>query len=294
MTGKTDLSVVIVNWNVKDLLKKCLASVYRQTLGISFEVFVVDNASPDNSAAMVAAEFPQVKLIANLDNKGFAAANNQGIREAKGEFILLLNPDTEILDNALAKAVELTRQNVRIGVLGCRLLNSDQTLQPSARRFPTLADQFLILLKVHHLWPDMEIFRRYFAQDFDYSAAGEADQVMGAFFLIRRETLDQIGLLDEGYFIWFEEVDFCRRAKDAGWKIAYAPEVEIIHHCSQSFKQVLSLSKQKIFNRSLLRYFQKHRPLWEYLLLAALNPLSLLLAYIFQSAKKAKGVAIKR
>jgi len=286
MDNKLDISIIIVNWNVRDLLEKCLTSIFKQTQGISFEVFVIDNDSTDKSVEMVKEKFPQVKLIANRENRGFAAANNQGIKKARGEFVLLLNPDTEILDNALAKMVNFMRENKNVGVAGCKLLNSDKTLQPSVRRFPTLFSQVLILFKIHHFLPNLKTFRQYFAKDFDYSKTQEADQVMGAFFMIREEIFDQIGYLDENYFIWFEEVDFCKRVKNAGWKVIYTPGAKVVHHCSQSFKQVLSLKKQRIFNKSLSYYFKKHYSFSAYLVIQMCRPQSLVLAWIFQAFSK--------
>jgi len=282
MTNQIDLSIVIVNWNVKKYLEKCLVSIFRETKNIRFEVFVIDNASQDGSAEMVRSNFPEVKLINNKKNIGFAKANNQGIKEARGEFVLLLNPDTEIIESAIEKMVKFVEENSKCGVAGCKLLNPDRTLQPSIKRFPTLFSQILILLKLHHLFPKLKPLRNYFALDFDYTQEQEVDQVMGAFFLTRKEVLDKVGFLDENYYIWFEEVDFCRRVEDAGWKVCYSPRARIVHHKSQSFSQLLSFKKQRIFNRSLLYYFRKHHSFCAYLILLSLQPLSLFLARVTQ------------
>jgi GT2 family glycosyltransferase len=250
-----DISVIIVSWNVRDLLKKCLESIFRHTQDVAFEVIMVDNASTDGTLEMLKHYFPNVKLIANQKNLGFAKANNIGIREAQGEYILLLNPDTEFIENSLEKVVQKMESDENIGVLGCRILNSDKSLQPSVRRFPTLASQLIILLKLHRLFPSL--LNNYLAKDFDYSKEAEAVQVMGAFFCVSRTVFEQIGLLDEEYFIWFEEVDFCRRAKKVGYKVIYCPEISIIHHSGQSFAQVDTLKKQWWFFRSALHYFSK-------------------------------------
>lgn len=258
------ISVIIVSWNVRELLKKCLESVFRFSQNTNFEIIVVDNASSDGTVEMLRQNFPQVTLITNAKNCGFAAANNQGIRQAKGRCVLLLNPDTEFIEDTLAKVVAKMESDPPIGVLGCQLLNRDGSIQPSVRRFPTVWSQLVILTKLHHVWPTL--LDNYLARDFDYPPplpllgeeginVVEVGQVMGAFFCVRREVFDKIGLLDEGYFIWFEEVDFCRRAKKAGYKVVYWPGTRVIHHGAQSFKRQMTIKKQWWFFKSALRYF---------------------------------------
>jgi hypothetical protein len=281
-----DLSIIIVNWKVKDLVEKCLQSIFEQTKDISFEVFVVDNNSGDGSAEMVREKFPQVDLTVSTENLGFAKGNNLAIKKSRGRYILLLNPDTEILDNALEKMVRFMDTHSECGISGCKLLNPDLSLQPSVRAFPDLISQLFILLKIHHLLPHSKTMYKYLVQNFDYEKMQEVDQVMGAFMMIRREVINKIGLLDEKFWIWFEEVDFCKRAKAAGFKILYTPEVKIIHHFGQSFKQAMGLRKQKDFNRSLSYYFQKHGTRGEWLAIQILRPLSLLLAWLAQIFKK--------
>ncbi len=281
-----DLSIITVNWKVKDLLEKCLRSVYEQTKDISFEVFVVDNDSGDGSVEMVREKFPQVSLTASNDNLGFAKGNNVAAKDAKGRYILLLNPDTEILDNAIGKMVKFMDNHPGCGIAGCKLLNPDLTLQPSVRHFPTFLSQALILLKLHHLFPHSAPMRHYLAEDFDYTKTQPADQVMGAFFMIRKKVIEKIGLLDEKFWIWFEEVDYCKRTKEAGFKILYTPEAKIIHYYGQSFKQVYNVKKQKDFNKSLTYYFKKHQPLWQRILIGILKPISIALAWGVYLIKK--------
>jgi len=281
-----DLSIIIVNWKVKDLLKKCLQSIFEQTKNISFEVFVVDNASSDGSVEMVREKFPQVDLIASSENLGFAKGNNLAIKKSRGRYILLLNPDTEILDNALEKMVRFMDAHLDCGISGCNLLNPDLSLQPSVRAFPNLASQAFILLKIHHLLPHTKTIYKYLVQNFDYEKMQEVDQVMGAFMMIRREVIEKIGMLDEKFWIWFEEVDFCKRAKSASFKILYTPKAKIIHYFGQSFKQAMGVKKQKDFNRSLSYYFKKHGIKGEWLAIQILRPLSLFLAWLAQSFKK--------
>lgn len=277
------LSIIIVNWNVKNLLKRCLSSIYKSTnLGegkedSSFEVFVVDNGSKDESVEMVQKEFPQVKLIINKENLGFAKANNQAIKQAQSEFILLLNPDTEILHkNSFLKMVDFMKTHPDCGIAGCKLLNTDRTLQLSIRKFPTLISQIITLTKAPNLFP--WLIKKYLGFNNDYQRTQEVDQVMGSFFMIRKKVIEQIGLLDENFWAWFEEVDFCKRAKNIGWKIYYTPEVEIIHHKGQSFNQLVK--KQKVFNKSLLYYFKKHHSFLAWFILYFMQPLSLFLTFL--------------
>ncbi|MFA5021953.1 MAG: glycosyltransferase family 2 protein [Patescibacteria group bacterium] len=253
-----DLSIIIVSWNVKNYLEKCLASIFRNQLGSNLEVIVVDNASTDGTTEMVKNNFTQVKLITNETNLGFATANNQGILASRSDFILALNPDTEILNDALQKSLEFMKKNAQIGILGCKHLNPDWTLQPSVRRLPNFWAIFFIITKLAKIFPDMPPIYDYLAKDFDYKLAQPAEQVAGSFFLLRKKTIDEIGLFDENFFTWFEEVDMCKRAKDAGWQVWYYPEAQIVHHGGQSFIQELTWKKQNVFFASAFYYFKKH------------------------------------
>lgn len=254
----TRVSVIIVSWNVRDLLRACLASLSRSAGDFVLEIFVVDNNSADKSAQMVEQEFPQVKLIANKENFGFAAANNQAIRQASGDYLLLLNPDTEVSSQTIAQSIIFMQENERCGVMGPKLLNEDKSVQPSIRRFPTVWPILLMFLKIPKLIPSLAPINRYLATDFDYNKKQSVDQVMGAFMFIRRDVLDKVGLLDEDFFIWFEEVDFCRRVVDAGFQVMYAPNIETIHYGGRSFGQQKTIKKQKLFFNSAWRYFTKH------------------------------------
>jgi hypothetical protein len=259
------VSIIIVSWNVKDLLKKCLESILRYSQNIEYEIIVVDNASTDGTVEMVRQNFSQVQLIANQENLGFAKANNIGIRQSKGKYVLLLNPDTEFVENSLEKVIAKMESDQKIGVLGCRLLNPNKSLQQSVRRLPTILNQLVILFKLHKFFPSL--LHNYLAKDFDYSREQRVDQVMGAFFLVRRSVFREIGLLDEKYFIWFEEVDFCSRVVQADSDVVYWPCTSIIHHGGQSFAQQMTFRKQFWFFRSAMHYFlkkgdrreQKHR-----------------------------------
>lgn len=253
-----NLSIIIVSWNVRNLLKKCLESIFENQADLALAVIVVDNASKDQTAEMVKADFPQVKLIANTSNLGFAQANNQGIKESQSEYILVLNPDTEIVGSTLTTALNFLKSHEQIGIVGAKHLNPDKTLQPSMRRFPNFLVLFLIFAKIAKIFPNLKVISNYLAKDFDYQKSQPGDQVAGSFLLIRKKMLEQIGLFDERFFTWFEEVDLCRRAKNAGWQVWYLAEAEIIHYGGQSFSRQLTLKNQKIFFQSALKYLKKH------------------------------------
>lgn len=275
-----DLSVVIVNWNVGHLVKRLIESLFAHTSGITFEVFMVDNNSSDGSVALIRGAFPQVNVIANNDNRGFACANNQAVRESRGDFVLLLNPDTEIFDNSLGKLAAWMRVNPEAGIASGMVLNSDRTLQRTIRRFPAIFSQALIMLKLHHVFPGIPSLTRYFARDFDYTKEQEVDQVIGAFFCIRRSVIEKIGLMDEHFFLWYEEVDYCKRAVEAGFKVFYTPSVSVIHHGGESFAHVFALRKQRYMNKSLRSYARKHWGYITYLFFTLLSPISLFLAWL--------------
>lgn len=277
--NQVDLTVIIISWKVRELLKNCLTSIFKETSKINFEVIVIDNGSVDDTVEMMMGDFPRVKIISNLHNRGFATACNQGIKQAQGRYVLLLNPDTVIIDRALEKIVEFMdeRQKTNIGIAGCKLLNADRSLQPSLRRFPGFFDHFIMMFKLHHLIA----LKKYLMADFDYTRETEVDQVMGAFFLISKKVIEKIGLLDEGYYIWFEEVDYCLKAKNSGFKAVYTPAAQIIHFGGKSFAQSLRVRNQWNFCVSRLRYIIKHQNLLMFCIILLLTPLSLLLSLLF-------------
>ncbi|MBM4467019.1 MAG: glycosyltransferase family 2 protein, partial [Chloroflexi bacterium] len=259
----TDLSIVIVNWNVRDLLRICLHSIFQLPLSnFQREVIVVDNASSDGSVAMIEEEFPQVQLIANSENVGFTVGNNQGIAASRGRYILLLNPDTEIVGDALATMVEYMDEHPQVGALGPQLLNPNGSIQSSRRRFPTMTTAFLESTILQQRFPDNAVLRRYYILDHPDDEIQEVDWVTGACLLARRKTVEEVGLLDEGFFMYSEELDWCRRAKERGWKVVYLPTARVIHHGAQSSEQVKSFQHIQ-FQRSKIRYFRKHHGSWQ-------------------------------
>lgn len=277
------LSIIIVNWNVKPLLSRCLESIFQNAPHFDFEIFVVDNASTDGSREYlkeISDNKDNLYVILNEKNLGFAKANNQAISQAKGEYILFLNPDTKIYAQSLEKMVLSLKEHKDWGMVGCKLIDVEGKVQSSIRPFPSFFFLLAELLKFHRFFPFLPIWSYYFGFDFDYSKKGEVDQIMGAFLMTKREVLEQVGWFDENFYIWFEDVDLCYRVKKAGWKNYYNPEAEILHYGGQSFGQLLPLAKQRLYNRSALYYTKKHFNILNYTILKIINPLSLFLAWL--------------
>ncbi|MGH9547851.1 MAG: glycosyltransferase family 2 protein [Terriglobales bacterium] len=252
------LSILIVSWNTRDLLRACLTKLQAELSSLaSTEVFLVDNASADGSASMVASEFPWVQLIQNETNRGFAAANNQALKLAGGDFVLLLNPDTEVYPGALSTLIEFMNTHPRAAIVAPQLINSDGTVQRSCRQFPTFLAMSYELIGLSRLFPNVHRFREYKMLDWEHDDERQVDQPEGACLLLRRAVIDEVGVLDEGFFMLFEEVDWCYRIKQAGWEIWFTPSARVLHHYGQSIKQV----KAKMIlssHRGLYRFWRKH------------------------------------
>jgi GT2 family glycosyltransferase len=220
------------------------------------EIIVVDNASTDGSVEMVQAEFPSVHVITNTHNRGFPAANNQGIAIAQGQCVLLLNPDTEVVGDALATIVEFADAHQDVGVVGPQLLNPDGSVQPSRRRLPTLATALFESTWLQPYAP-RRLLDHYYAHDRPDDEIQDVDWVMGAALMARREAVEQVGLMDERFFMYSEELDWCRRFRDAGWRVVYLPTAQIIHHVGKSSEQALP-ARHINFQTSKVRYFRKY------------------------------------
>ncbi len=223
------VSIIIVNYNTCNLLRECLSSILQHTHGLDFEIIVIDNASNDGSREMLEKEFPQVVRIYNPRNIGFAAANNQGIKRATGNYILLLNSDTRIIGDAIRATYDFMEKHPRVGIAGCKLLHADGSLQPSCRSFPSVWNIFVESFFLYLLFRNTKLFGRYYMSYFDHQSVCEVEVVMGAFMFIRRTTFDTVGLFDEDYFLYSEETDFCYRAHRAGIKTFFYPHAAIIH-----------------------------------------------------------------
>jgi GT2 family glycosyltransferase len=261
-----DLAIVIVNYNVCDLLRKCLQSVYASTGEFSYDVCVVDNHSADDSVAMIRAEFPRVKIIDNFQNLGYPAANNQGLRflgvvgGATGEnprYCLLLNPDTVVPADAFSILLEYMDNNPDVGVVGPKLVLTDGSLDLACRRsFPTPAVSAYRFTGLSRLFPTSRRFGRYNMTYLNENEEAEVDSVVGAFMMVRGKAVEQVGLLDERFFMYGEDLDWAKRIKEAGWKVVYYPAVTVMHVKRASSRQ--SRRAQVEFYRAMLIFYYKH------------------------------------
>jgi len=257
MSKEIKLSIIIVNYNVKEFLRNCINSICASLTTKGYEIIVIDNNSSDNSVEMLKNEFPQVKLIENKENRGFAAANNQGISISKGRYILLLNPDTIVLPNALDTMMAFLDSHPKVGALGCRILNPDGTLQSSCRNFPSLLMIFFENIALYKLFSKSRVISKYYLRYWDHNKNRAVDWVLGACLMVRREVIDMVGLLDENFFMYGEDADWCKRINKQGWEVFFIPEAQIIHYGSQSSKlqQVQNLIE---LHKSRQLFFKKH------------------------------------
>lgn len=250
-----DLSIVIVSWNTCDLLDACLQSVLAEATAaeLAAEVFVVDNHSTDRSVEMVRRSYPGVKLIENKHNPGFAGANNQALALASGRYYLLLNPDTYVLEDGLGALVRFMDAHPEAGAAGARLLNADGSLQQSCSPEPTLTREAWRLFHLDELKP----IGAYAMDQWRADVARQVDVVQGAAMIVRAAVIEQVGLLDEGYFMYSEEVDWCTRIRRAGWQIYWTPDARIIHYGGQSARQIADAMFLQLY-RGKVQYFHKH------------------------------------
>jgi N-acetylglucosaminyl-diphospho-decaprenol L-rhamnosyltransferase len=247
------LSVVIVSFNAREPLRRCLTTLFEHQSG-DFEVIVVDNASADGSPDLVTSDFPGTCLIRNATNEGFAVAANIGARAANGDVILFLNPDSELQDDAFSAPADYLRSHPDVAVLGIKVLNPDGTLQLSVRRFPglqtALFNRYSLLTR---LWPNNRFSRSYLMSDWNHGDISDVDWVSGACLMTTRAVIDRIGYFDEGYFWGFEDVDFCKRAHDAGLRVVYYPHTSVIH--------AIGASARTVPTRALIA---RHKGMWRY------------------------------
>jgi len=260
-----EASVIMLSFNTRKLLRKSLSSLITSAADTDAEIIVVDNASHDGSADMVAAEFPQVRLIRAPHNLGFAGGNNLGREAAQGEFLVLVNSDAFIEPGALKLGLQRMRNNPRVGLAGGLLVGRDQRPEPSARRFPSPLNDLLSLSGFAARYPHSRFFGRFDRTWANPHDAARVDWVPGAFCIIRRSALEQTGFFDERFFLYYEEVDLCRRLRKAGWSVWYWPDLKAVHWGGESSR---TLSGQTVSNhgrqltlwrmRSALLYYRKH------------------------------------
>ncbi len=288
------LSIIIVSWNTARLLENCLASIMANPTTSPVEIWVVDNGSTDDSPSMVREKFPQVHLFENRENVGFARANNQAIQRCTGKYVLLLNPDTLVSSGALQALVDFLDQHLDAGAAGARIINPNGSLQISSHPQPTLSRELWRLFHLDSLSP----YAAYPLTKWETNHPQEVDVLMGACLLLRKKVLDQIGFLDEDYFIYSEEVDLCYRIQRAGWHLYWVPVADVMHFGGQSTQQVPTEMFLHLY-QSKIKYFRKHygwaaAQIYKLILrLAALSRLLLAPFVIFEhSSRRRKHITL--
>lgn len=282
-----DLAIVIVSFNTRDMLRDCLRALPAAVGPLSCMTYVVDNASGDGSVEMVRAEFPGVELIASDKNLGFARANNVALERADARYLLLLNPDTEAEPGSLERLVAFMDAHPRAGACGPLLLNSDGTLQPNGRRFPTLLREVLAVTGAWRLVPRWYERRLVYGRA-DLKAESEVDQVSGACILVRRDAMAQVGPLDDRFFMFYEEVEWCRRIRDTGWEIWLVPAARVVHHWMGSVRRASKEMTAELFKSQLLYHKKVDSPAMV-LAIRGVVALGLLKNHLLHA-----GVAVKR
>ncbi len=282
-----DLSVITVTWNSKDLIGEQIRSVFAGCTDISCEEIIVDNCSTDGTVEFVKEQFPNVSVIANKENKGFGAANNQGLEKATGEYVLFLNPDMKVAPGSLDTILEWMKSHEDVGIVSPKLVDEHGAFNRDAspRRFPKAWEQVALILKLPHIFP--RLLDRYHMTDMDIDVEQDVDSVRAAFILVRREFLNKTGwAFDPRYFIWYEDVDICREAKRHGYRIVYTPVIQCVDYVGQSFKKRTTLWKQKQFTKSMLTYFKKWEPNYKWIWIALCRPVGIALAWMNDALHK--------
>lgn len=253
-----DLSIIIVNYNAEKLLRECLKSVFRFQKDLTFEVILIDNHSEDGSTGMVRENFPQVRLVENGSNLGFSTACNQGIKSSRGRYVLLLNPDTEFTDGGITGMIRFMQSHRQAGICGPRMIGPEGRVQSSCRSFPSYLTAISSRQSIlNRLFPNNPLSKKYLLKDLNRNQQTDVDWVSGSSLLTRREVFEKIGLLDESFFMYVEDVDFCCRAKKANLRVHYIPQVTIVHHIGQSTKG-RRIWMQVEHHRSMYRFYRKH------------------------------------
>jgi len=250
-------SIIIVSWNAQQYLRSCLHSVLPQLDADDSEVIVVDNASSDGSVQMLQQEFPQVRLLCNSDNFGFARANNIGIEHSRGRFLFLVNSDIEVLPDAFRCLRQHLCDHCEVGMVGPRVLNADRTLQHSCRRLPSLWRRFCEAFALEQVLPHSAYFAGEVMRDWEHDQHRQVEAVSGCFWAIRRQALEQVGCLDQSFFMYAEDIDLCRRLRDSNWQIAFEPQAQVIHYGGRSSaRSPLRFYIER--ERANLQYWRKH------------------------------------
>jgi GT2 family glycosyltransferase len=283
VTPEVDLSIVIVAWNVRDLVLDCLESIREAKLGMSYEVIVVDNGSADGTVEAVRASYPDTRVLALPKNIGFGAGNNRGLEVMRGRHAVLLNSDTIVLPDGLEACVAFLDAHPEVGVVGPQLLNPDRSKQNCIHNSPTLVSELVGQSLLRRLFP-----RRYPSKRIDYRAPLEVEAVLGACLFVRREVIAQVGLIDEDYFFFLEETDWCHRIRAAGWKIYHLPDAFVVHLYGASTKKKVPLRTRIEYYRSRDTFFRKNRGPGAYRALRAIVMAKILLGCVFGGRRAAE------
>ncbi|MBN2316597.1 MAG: glycosyltransferase family 2 protein [Sedimentisphaerales bacterium] len=272
--GAMDVSIIIVAWNVRQLVYDCLKSVYDETKGIQFEVLYVDNASEDGSVEMVRKEFPDVRIIENQKNEGFIRANNQAIEISRGRYVLLLNSDTLVLDNAITKTVKFADEHPEAAVIGCKVFYPDRSLQRDCFMYPSLLNMLISATYLNKIFPKSTFFGRERMTWWDFNDVREVQTICGCYSLVRMEAIKQVGVMDEAYYVYGDDPDWCYRFNKAGWKNMFMPHAQIIHYGGQTTSHRPEKFKLQLFG-SILIFMRLHRSRLEFVLACILVALTL-------------------
>ncbi|WEG13303.1 glycosyltransferase family 2 protein [Pullulanibacillus sp. KACC 23026] len=253
-----DLSIIIVNYNTRELTLEAIQSIYKSMIDYQYEIILVDNHSSDDSVVQFRKHYPDITLIENNENLGFSKANNQGIKVSKGRYVLLLNSDTIVEKDTLQIMLDYMEQHPHVGASGCKVLLPDGSLDQACRRgFPTPSTSFYYMTGLAKLFPKHEKFNRYHYGHLDIDIAHEVDCLVGAFMMVRQEVIEQIGLLDEDFFMYGEDIDWCYRIKEGGWHLSYYPETTITHYKgASSRKKPMKIIYE--FHRAMYLFHKKH------------------------------------
>jgi len=252
-----DVSIVVVAWNVRNLLEQCIRSVYEQTREVQFEIIYVDNGSEDGSVEMVKKEFPDVRIIENKTNLGFIKASNQGIRVSTGRYVLLLNSDTIILDNAIMKTIHFADEHPEAAVVGCKVLNPDGSLQRSAFQFYSTLNMMFLATGLYKIFCGSSLLGRKSYMSWNFDSVREVDVIAGCFSLVRMSAIEKVGLMDEIFFVYGDDADWCYRFVKAGWKVLFTPSAQIIHYGGQTTKKAANKFSYQLFG-SIVIMVRKH------------------------------------
>jgi GT2 family glycosyltransferase len=285
-----DLSVITVTWNSEELIGEQIRSVAKGAVDLSYEQIIIDNASSDKTVPYIQTTFPDLHLIANDENQGFAAANNQGVEVAEGDFILFLNPDMRVEPGSLDIIVDWMKKHHNVGIISPRLVDEHGNLHLDAtpRRFPKLWEQLALVLKLPHVFP--RLLDTYHMRGFKDTKQQEVDSVRGSFMLMRKSMIGQLGwAFDPRYYIWYEDVDICREAKRLGYKVMYTPMISCVDYIGQSFKQRTTIWKQKQFTKSMLTYYKKWEPWYKWMWVALFRPVGIAMAWGSEALHKKKN-----